>query len=72
MIGTATQDFNKLKQLCISNPRQVLQMNGTIPIHIVAVPGEAYNTVLLANEQHQVQVYLDYSEKGLIDNKPKH
>jgi hypothetical protein len=47
-------------------------MNGTIPIHIVAVPGEAYNTVLLANEQHQVQVYLDYSEKGLIDNKPKH
>ena len=44
------QDFTKLKQICISNPRQMLQCNGAIPIHVVPVPGEPYSTILIADE----------------------
>jgi hypothetical protein len=47
-------DFGKLKSACISNPRLLLQCNGALPIHIVSVPGEPYNTVLLVNESLQV------------------
>ena len=43
-----------------------------MPIHVVSVPGEPYNTILIVNEIHQVHVLLDYSEMSPAECKPKH
>jgi len=57
MIGTATTDFDRLRQICISPPRALLSCNGSLPVHMAAVEGELFSSIHLVSETHQVLAY---------------
>ena len=61
---TPAEEFNKLKQRCIpdaAEPKVILKMPGSIKTHILAVPGESYQLIIV-NHLFWLDFYKDSTE----------